>query len=134
MTKTTTVTLAAARKNLARAYAKAEEHVGIYGKAWLGGKVYQLEGGIRTLKERAVTNARRLVEAMVARELTRVEKRVIKGNDWTDPGFSTVYLVGSEVLLVIHSSQDKIGLGADRQMELDRFLASRTETGIENKG
>lgn len=128
MTKTTIVTLAAARKHLARAYVKAEEPVGIYGVG-LVSWASKLECGIRTLKDRAVRHARLLVEAMVARELTRVEKLVIKGSEWNDdPGFSTVYLVGSEVLLVVHSSQDKIGLGRDRQAELDRFLAQRKQS------
>lgn len=131
MNKTTIVTIAAARKQLARAYDKSEESVDFYGSgqtAWAS----KLERGVQTLRRRAVRHARMLVEAMVAKELTRVEKLVIKGDRRMDPGSSTIYLHGTEVLLITHSSQDRVHLGALRQRDLDRFLASRLETRNED--
>lgn len=128
----TKMTLAAARKHHARASIKAGEHVGIYGHGSLGGKVYQLEGGIRTRKARAERNARLLVEAMEAAGLSQVEKLTIQGDIWTDPGFSTVYLSGSTVVLIVHSSQDKVGLGDDRAAQLQQFLHARNTAPLTN--
>lgn len=127
MSKTTFVTLAAARKRLAQAYAKIDEAVSIRHPGSLGGKVHQLEGGIKTSKQRAVRTARALVEMMVAHELTRVERLVIEGDHMEDPGYSVVYLRDTEVLLIQHSSCDRVGLGLWRQEDLDRFLKARKE-------
>lgn len=122
--KTTTITLAAARQRLTTALLKVDESVGIYGHASLGQRVYNLESGIRSNKERAVRLARQVVETMEARGLDRLDKLTIHGDAIEDPGFSTVYLSGGAVLLVQHSSSNRTGLGVYRKAQLDRFLGS----------
>lgn len=132
-----TVTLKQARKRLAMAYASQEAGVHVRTRGSLGKKIYQLEAGAKTMKERAVWRARKLVETMVAHELDRLEYVVIQGDEFAeDGGWSTVYLAPRnrtdlpEVLFIIHSSADKVGLGDMRQRELDRFLAVRRATVI----
>lgn len=127
--KTTRVTLAAAKKQLAKARVKADEGVGIYGKACLGHRVSNLECGNRYRKERAVSRARQVVDAMEAAGVQEVERLVIQGDHWMDPGFSTVYVSGAQVLLVVHSSADKVGLGKIREAKLAAFLAERKAGG-----
>jgi hypothetical protein len=121
-TTTTTVTLSAARKQLAQAYAKLDQHVSFRAPGSLGQKANYLRAGISTSKSRAVTNARRLVERMVELNVSRLTKLVLHSYSIEDSGFSSVYLRNGEVVLVIHSSMDRVELGEEREAQLARFL------------
>lgn len=124
MVKPTFVTLATARKDLEAARVSLDNPSRIRGRGSLGQKVYQLAAGIHTRKERAATRARLLVELMEARGLAAVERVTLRDRNGEE-GFSTVYLLGAEVLFVWHSQIDRHALGDDRQRQLDRLLAER---------
>jgi hypothetical protein len=117
------LTLAAARKQLKRTYELKDQRVSIRSPGSLGQRVYQLEGGIQLRKEMAYKHARDLVETMVAREVTSLTKIVLRENTWEDSGWSTVYLIGTEVVLIHHSSVDRTALGPFREAELKRQMA-----------
>lgn len=121
--KATKVTLKAARKQLALAYSKQDESTAIYGKACLGHRVTNMENGNRYRKDRALSRARAIVEAMVARNLPYLERVTFRDGD---DGFVTFYLSGTEIVLGPHfSTADRFGLGPWVEGQLAAFLAER---------
>lgn len=122
MSKSSKVTLRAARKALAVAYKKADEGVGIYGKACLGHRVSNLECGNRYRKERAVSRARAVVDKMEELGVQFLDRVTVRDGD---EGLVTFYLHGNDVVLTHFSSADRFGLGPWVEAQLAAFLAER---------
>lgn len=119
MTNLRTITLAAAEKKLAKARELRDVRVCIGAAGSLGQRVYQLEGGIQTRKHAAARNALRLVEAMKAAGLDRVQAVTLTCGE---EGFSTVYIARGAVLLIVHSSLDAVDLTFSRKLQLAEIL------------
>ncbi len=121
----TKLTLKQAQKVLARADAAQHETVRITSRGSLGRKVYALSAGIETRRWHARRSAALVVEAMQKLGVQSLDRVTVRSHELDDNGWSTVYLNGDEVVLVVHSQVDRHALGEARERELRWALQAR---------